>query len=42
LQAIRILAGHFYENRQAVLVGTIATELPIGVHALLAPYRVYA
>lgn len=42
LQAIRILAGHFYENRQAVLVGTISSELPIGVHALLAPYRVYA
>ena len=42
LQAIRIMVGHFYENRQAVLVGNIVNELPMGVQALLSPYRVYA
>jgi uncharacterized phiE125 gp8 family phage protein len=42
LQAMRMLAAHFYDNRQAVITGTIATEMPLAVHALLAPYRVYA
>ena len=40
LQAIRILAGHYYENRQAVVTGTIAVEIPMAVAALLSPYRV--
>lgn len=40
-QALLLLVGHFYENRESVVVGTIATELPMAVSALVAPYRVY-
>lgn len=40
--AMKLLVGHWYRNREAV-VGVDArdssTELPIGVSALLAPYR---
>lgn len=39
LQAIRILVGHFYENRQQVVTGTIASAVPFAVEALLSPYR---
>lgn len=34
--AMRLLIGHWYENREAVVTGTIAAELPIAVKALLA------
>jgi uncharacterized phiE125 gp8 family phage protein len=39
LQAMRVLVGHFYENREAVNVGNIVNEVPMAVDALLAPYR---
>lgn len=39
LQAVRLLVGHFYENREASVVGTSAVALPFAVDALLAPYR---
>ncbi len=42
LQAMRLLCGHYYENRQQVITGTIVSELPMGVQALLSTYRVYA
>jgi uncharacterized phiE125 gp8 family phage protein len=38
--ALRLMLGHLYENREAVVTGTIATQLPLAVDALLAPYRV--
>lgn len=38
--AMRLLLGHLYENREAVVTGTIATELPLTVAALLNPYVV--
>lgn len=38
LQAVRLLVGHYYANREAVVVGQ-ASELPLGVKALLAPWR---
>lgn len=38
-QAILLLVGHWYENREAVNVGNITTELPMAVAALIAPYR---
>lgn len=34
LQAIQLLAGHWYENRETVNIGNISTELPHGVDAL--------
>jgi hypothetical protein len=40
-EAIRQLAAHLYENREASLVGITATELPFGLLDLLAPYRAW-
>lgn len=41
VQAIRLLAGHWYENRSAVEVtGAQPKEIPFGVSALLWPDRV--
>jgi uncharacterized phiE125 gp8 family phage protein len=37
-QAILLLVGHWYANREAVGAGTLA-PLPMAVDALLAPYR---
>jgi uncharacterized phage protein (predicted DNA packaging) len=38
-QAIKLLAGSFYEHREDVLVGISAESIPFGVHDLIAPYR---
>lgn len=38
-EAVAQLAAHFYENREAVVTGTIATELPWGVGSILDAYR---
>jgi len=38
-QAIYIIVGRYYENRQDVVTGTIASELPLMVDHLLTPYR---
>lgn len=44
-QAVRMLASHFYEHREAVVVGTAAAvdeaELPLAASALIAPWRVF-
>lgn len=40
-QAMRLLVGHMYENREAVAVGAQPSELPLGVEPLLFPYRVH-
>jgi uncharacterized phiE125 gp8 family phage protein len=40
-QAILLLIGHWFENREGVVTGTITAELPLAVEALLANYRVY-
>ena len=34
-QAIMLMIGHWYENREQVTVGEIAREIPMGVEALL-------
>lgn len=41
--AIRLLCGHYYENREAVIIerGANIMQLPMAVDALLAPYRVW-
>lgn len=36
---ILMLLGHLYENRESVVTGTIATELPMSTASLLFPYR---
>lgn len=39
-QAMLLLIGHYYENRESVVVGKAANELPMAVESLLAPYVV--
>lgn len=38
-QAILLLTGHWYENREGVLVGTISKEIELAVNALMWAYR---
>lgn len=40
-QAVLMLIGHFYENREAINIGNIVTELPFGVKVLIQPYKRY-
>ena len=37
--AMLLLVGHWYRKREDVVTGTIATQLPASVSALIAPYR---
>ena len=39
--AIMMMAATWYEHRENVVVGTIATELPSGVKIILEPYRLW-
>jgi len=41
-QAILLLVGHWYANREAVKVGETVANIPMGVEALLNAYRVWA
>lgn len=41
-QAILLLIGHYYENREGVVIGKTATEIPMTIKWLLDPYRNYA
>lgn len=38
-QAQLLLIGHWYENREAVVVGSSVADLPFAVEALAGPYR---
>lgn len=38
-QAIRLLVGHWYDNRGLIAVGQQVAELPASVGPLIAPYR---
>ena len=38
-QALLLLAGHYFEHREDVVIGTIATDLPMGVASLISPYK---
>jgi len=35
-----MLASHYYENRRAVIVGVKASKIPLGIEAILNPYRI--
>lgn len=37
--ALKMLVGHWFENREASVIGATAVEVPLGVQRLLAPYR---
>lgn len=38
-RAVRMMAAHFYENREATIVGVSAAETPFGVMSLLDSHR---
>lgn len=40
-QGMLLMIGHWYENRETVIVGSVAREVPFAVEALLYPYRVW-
>ncbi|TVQ59914.1 MAG: hypothetical protein EA379_09545 [Phycisphaerales bacterium] len=42
MHALRLLVAHWYEHREAVVVGTITANVPMTVDALLAANRVYS
>lgn len=37
--AVKLLVGHWYENREAVVTGSTATTIPLAVERLLAPLK---
>lgn len=39
--AILLLVGHWYRNRETVVIGATVENLPFAVDALLQPYRIY-
>lgn len=39
IQAMLLLVGHWFEHHEAVVVGTSAVELPLGVKALCQNFR---
>ena len=39
--AMLLIIGHWYENRESVVVGSTASELPMAVDALISPHRHY-
>ena len=38
--AVKFLAGHWYENRQPIVTGTIVADIPFTVEALLDQYKI--
>lgn len=38
IHAARLMIGHYYENREASIIGVTAQDLPLGCRALLAPF----
>ncbi|MFN6934939.1 MAG: head-tail connector protein [Tsuneonella sp.] len=39
LAAVKLMLGHLYANREAVNIGNITSEVPLGVDALIQTYR---
>lgn len=39
--AMLLLVGHWYANREAVVVGAASAPLDFAVESLLQPYRIY-
>jgi uncharacterized phiE125 gp8 family phage protein len=39
VQAMLLLIGHWWNNRESVVIGSTATEVPMAVNALCMPYR---
>jgi len=41
-QAILLIVGHFYENRQEYVVGTNIAKIPLAAESLLTQYRIWS
>ncbi len=41
-QAMLLIIGHLYENREETAMGDVLTRVPMAARSLLAPYRVYS
>ncbi len=41
VQAVQMLVGHWYANREEVVTGTISTQIPMAAQALCAPHRLF-
>lgn len=39
--AMLLMIGHWFENREVVVIGASASELPMAVNALIKPYQHY-
>ena len=39
LSAARLMLGHLFMNREAIIIGNTVEEMPMGVRQLCAPYR---
>lgn len=39
LQAVKLMLGHLYMNREALIASSLSSETPLGVTALCAPFR---
>jgi uncharacterized phiE125 gp8 family phage protein len=39
--AVKMMVNTMYERREDVIIGTIVAEMPLGVKALLMPYKTY-
>lgn len=42
IEAVKMLAAHLYENREASLIGVTSAELPFGLMELIGPYRFWS
>lgn len=41
-QAILLVIGHLYENRQEYIIGQTIAKIPLAAEALLTPYRIWS
>lgn len=41
-EAVRLLVGHLYENREATLIGLTAEEVPFGVWDIINQHRAWS
>ncbi|KKN14047.1 hypothetical protein LCGC14_1000120 [marine sediment metagenome] len=39
--ALKLLVGHWYENREGAVVGVTTSEVPFSIKALLASYKIH-
>ena len=42
VEAVSLLAAHWYENRETTLIGISAQDLPFGVWSIVSEYREYS